>query len=133
MNNLLYKNYQNSDQIFVEDLPISEIAKEVGTPFYCYSKKSLIENYQKFDFDQRRHRRRLAAVGIDAAQKLRQLRRVRHCGVVLDLRRSEGAAPKGFGRIRVSPACGDGVSEDLPAVLHGAVGRLHGTATLDPA
>lgn len=50
MNNLLYKNYQNSDQIFVEDLPISEIAKEVGTPFYCYSKKSLIENYQKFDF-----------------------------------------------------------------------------------
>lgn len=50
MNNLLYKNHQNKEQIFIENIAISEIAKEVGTPFYCYSKKSLIENYQKFDF-----------------------------------------------------------------------------------
>lgn len=49
MNNLLYKNYQNKEQLFIENLAISEIAKEVGTPFYCYSKKSLVENYQKFD------------------------------------------------------------------------------------
>ncbi len=36
------------DQLSVEDLKISDIAKEVGTPFYCYSKKNIIENYQVF-------------------------------------------------------------------------------------
>ncbi|MES2677771.1 MAG: diaminopimelate decarboxylase [Pseudomonadota bacterium] len=42
--NFVYKN----NQLFAENLAISQIAKEVGTPFYCYSKSSLIENYQNF-------------------------------------------------------------------------------------
>jgi len=36
------------DQLSVESSKISDIAKEVGTPFYCYSKKNIIENYQVF-------------------------------------------------------------------------------------
>ncbi|MFT5703491.1 MAG: diaminopimelate decarboxylase [Rickettsiales bacterium] len=39
-----YKN----NQLFAEDLAISEIASQVETPFYCYSESSLIENYQSF-------------------------------------------------------------------------------------
>ena len=42
--NFTYKN----NQLFAENLAISQIAKEVGTPFYCYSKSGLIKNYQNF-------------------------------------------------------------------------------------
>lgn len=49
MKYLSYKNIKNRDEIFVEDVAISEIAKSVGTPFYCYSRKTLIENFQNFD------------------------------------------------------------------------------------
>lgn len=38
----------NNRQLFVENLEVAEISKQVGTPFYCYSKKTLIENYQSF-------------------------------------------------------------------------------------
>lgn len=44
MKHFSYKN----NQLFVENLSIEEIAKAVGTPFYCYSKAGLIENYQNF-------------------------------------------------------------------------------------
>lgn len=40
----LYKN----NQLFADNLAIANIAKAVGTPFYCYSKSSLVENYQNF-------------------------------------------------------------------------------------
>jgi len=42
--NFTYKN----NQLYAENLTIAQIAKEVETPFYCYSKSSLIENYQNF-------------------------------------------------------------------------------------
>jgi len=48
MINLSYKNYQNKDQLFVENLAVADIANEVGTPFYCYSKKDLVSNFEKF-------------------------------------------------------------------------------------
>ena len=37
------------DELFIENIAINQIAKEVGTPFYCYSKKTLIENYLNFE------------------------------------------------------------------------------------
>jgi diaminopimelate decarboxylase len=49
-----YLSYQakqgqtNIDEIFVEDVAINEIAKKVDTPFYCYSKKNLQENFLEF-------------------------------------------------------------------------------------
>ena len=49
MKYLAYKNNGKKDEIFIEDVEISAIAKDVGTPFYCYSKKSLIESYNNFD------------------------------------------------------------------------------------
>ncbi len=48
MKHLAYKNIQNYDQLFVENVAIAEIAASVGTPFYCYSKKSLVENFADF-------------------------------------------------------------------------------------
>ena len=44
----MHFNYKNNE-LFVEDLAISKIAEQVGTPFYCYSKATLIENFQVFD------------------------------------------------------------------------------------
>ena len=44
MTSFLYKN----QQLFVENLPVSQIANTVKTPFYCYSKQALIKNYQSF-------------------------------------------------------------------------------------
>jgi len=48
MKYLTYKHQKNHDEIFVENVAIAEIAKSVGTPFYCYSKKTLIENFKSF-------------------------------------------------------------------------------------
>lgn len=48
MKYLAYKNVKNRDELFVENVAIDQIAAAVGTPFYCYSKKSLIENYLGF-------------------------------------------------------------------------------------
>lgn len=48
MKYLSYKNVKNRDELFVENVAIAEIAAAVGTPFYCYSKKTLIGNFQSF-------------------------------------------------------------------------------------
>ncbi len=48
MKYLAYKNVKNRDELFVENVAIATISKSVGTPFYCYSKKALIENFQNF-------------------------------------------------------------------------------------
>ncbi len=43
-----YFTYKNHHQLFAENLSIVDIAKEVGTPFYCYSKSALTDNFQNF-------------------------------------------------------------------------------------
>ncbi len=48
MKHLSYKHTKAHDELFIEDVAVADIAKEVGTPFYCYSKKTLIENYTSF-------------------------------------------------------------------------------------
>lgn len=48
MKYLSYRQYQKKSQLFVENVAISDVAKVVGTPFYCYSKNALIDNYQEF-------------------------------------------------------------------------------------
>ena len=48
MKYLSYKNLHNKNELYVENVAISEIAKQVGTPFYCYSRLTLFENYQNF-------------------------------------------------------------------------------------
>ena len=42
-----YLSYKNN-QMFLEGVAIADIAKQVGTPFYAYSKKMLAENYASF-------------------------------------------------------------------------------------
>ena len=45
MNHFGYKN----GELFCEDVAVSGIAKEVGTPFYLYSKATLARHFQAFD------------------------------------------------------------------------------------
>lgn len=40
-------NYQNSE-LYVEDLPVAELAKEYGTPLYIYSRATLVRHYYAF-------------------------------------------------------------------------------------
>lgn len=35
--------------LYAEDVPVEEIASEVGTPFYCYSHRTLQRHYQVFE------------------------------------------------------------------------------------
>jgi len=48
MKYLAYKNLNNKTELYVENVSLSSVAKQVGTPFYCYSKKNLIDNYLDF-------------------------------------------------------------------------------------
>lgn len=48
MKYLSYKNIDNIDQAFVENVNIENITHSIPTPFYVYSKKNLIENFSEF-------------------------------------------------------------------------------------
>lgn len=41
-------NYRDNE-LYCEEVRIEEIAKKVGTPFYLYSQRSIIDNYRAFD------------------------------------------------------------------------------------
>ena len=41
-------NYENGE-LKIEDINLSEIAKKIKTPFYCYSYNHLKEQYSKLD------------------------------------------------------------------------------------
>jgi len=41
-------NYKNGE-LYCEDVPISKIAEEVGTPFYLYSHATLVRHFNSFD------------------------------------------------------------------------------------
>ncbi|MEQ9694228.1 diaminopimelate decarboxylase [Shimia sp. SDUM112013] len=45
MDHFLYRE----GQLFAEDVPVAEIAAEVGTPFYCYSTATLERHFRLFD------------------------------------------------------------------------------------
>jgi len=45
MNHILYKE----NALFCEDIPLSELAEEYGTPLYVYSKNHIIEQYRFID------------------------------------------------------------------------------------
>lgn len=44
MKHFAYKNHN----LFIEDVAVKDIAAKVGTPFYCYSKSTLLENFQNY-------------------------------------------------------------------------------------
>ena len=45
MNHFEYRN----EELYCEEVPLAEIAREVGTPFYCYSRATLTRHYKVFD------------------------------------------------------------------------------------
>lgn len=58
MRYLTYKNNHHNQQgpeLFIENVAISNIAKAIPTPFYCYSKKNLIANFLDFKNSFDRH------------------------------------------------------------------------------
>lgn len=56
MKNLSYRiakgqktlGFHAPEELFIEEVALQEITKSVGSPFYCYSKQSLCDNYQSF-------------------------------------------------------------------------------------
>jgi len=47
MTNKTHFPYLNK-QMFAENVAISDIAKQVGTPFYCYSNTAIVQNFQQY-------------------------------------------------------------------------------------
>ncbi|MFY0682627.1 MAG: diaminopimelate decarboxylase, partial [Thalassovita sp.] len=45
MDHFLYRD----GALFAEDVPVAEIAAQVGTPFYCYSTATLLRHFKLFD------------------------------------------------------------------------------------
>ena len=45
MDHFLYRD----GQLYAEDVPVAEIAAQVGTPFYCYSTATLTRHFRLFD------------------------------------------------------------------------------------
>ncbi|MEO1284041.1 MAG: diaminopimelate decarboxylase [Pseudomonadota bacterium] len=45
MDHFLYRD----GELYAEDVPVAEIAAEVGTPFYCYSTATLTRHFKAFD------------------------------------------------------------------------------------
>lgn len=43
-----YQEIAKENHFFVENVSVAEIAKTIPTPFYCYSKNTIITNYQNF-------------------------------------------------------------------------------------
>ncbi len=43
-----YFHYENN-RLYCEDVLVSDIAEEVGTPFYLYSHRTIVEHYRKLD------------------------------------------------------------------------------------
>ena len=43
-----YFEYKDG-KLFCENVPLEKIAEEIGTPFYCYSQKTLIRHFDIFD------------------------------------------------------------------------------------
>jgi diaminopimelate decarboxylase len=43
-----YFNYQD-DNLFCEEIPVQKIAREIGTPFYLYSHRTLLHHFRVFD------------------------------------------------------------------------------------
>lgn len=48
MKYLSYKKSHQQHELFVENIAVSNIAKHVPTPFYCYSKQNILDNYFEF-------------------------------------------------------------------------------------
>lgn len=48
MKYISYRQADGNNQLFIENVAISKIAKQVGTPLYCYSKQAIIDNYRSF-------------------------------------------------------------------------------------
>jgi diaminopimelate decarboxylase len=45
MDNFIYRN----NELFVENVPVTEIIKQFGSPCYIYSKKAFVEHWQTFE------------------------------------------------------------------------------------
>jgi len=41
--------YYKNNELYCEEVEVSRIAESVGTPFYLYSKKSIVDNYRDID------------------------------------------------------------------------------------
>ena len=73
---------------YAEDIPLSDLAKEYGTPLYIYSKKALVEAYQAYDracFDTNGKRRARIHYAMKANSNLAVIECFKNLGAGFDL------------------------------------------------
>jgi diaminopimelate decarboxylase len=71
-------------ELHCEEVPLAKIAREVGTPFYCYSYKTMIRHYKTFDnaFDWVDH---IVSFAVKANASLAVLRALSNLGAGADI------------------------------------------------
>ena len=96
MDHFLYRD----GALYAEDVPISEIAAAVGTPFYVYSTATLLRHFQLFDeaLDGTDH---LVCYAMKAASNQAILKTLAQAGAGMDVGLGRGIhAGQGRGRHR---------------------------------
>ena len=79
---------KKNDVWYAEDIPLSDLAKEFGTPLYVYSKKALVEAYQAYDracFDAHGKRRARIHYAMKANSNLAVIECFKNLGAGFDL------------------------------------------------
>ena len=73
-----------SDELYAEDVPVRELAREYGTPLYIYSAATLRRHFRAYDsaFDRVRH---LTCFSVKCNSNLSLLRLLRHEGAGADI------------------------------------------------
>src|SRR6056297_4205363 len=80
MDHFLYRD----GELHAEDVPVAEIAAEVGTPFYCYSTATLTRHFRLFDeaLDGMDH---LVCYAVKAASNVAILKTLAELGAGMDV------------------------------------------------
>jgi len=75
---------QKNDELYAEDVPVRELAREYGTPLYIYSAATLRRHFRAYDsaFDKVRH---LTCFSVKCNSNLSLLRLLRHEGAGADI------------------------------------------------
>src|SRR6056297_2634500 len=80
MDHFLYRN----GELYAEDVPVAEIAAQVGTPFYCYSTATLSRHFRLFD-DALAGTEHLICYAMKAASNLAILKTLAELGAGMDV------------------------------------------------
>ena len=123
MDHFLYRD----GALFAEDVPVAEIAAQVGTPFYCYSTATLLRHFKLFD-DALSGMDHLVCYAMKAASNQAILRTLAEAGAGMDV-----VSGGEYARARAAGVAGDKIvfsgvgktADEMRMALEGGVRQFN--------